>query len=194
MMLKGWRPPVRGPIDVPDPACHRSVMRAAFFAVTVLVGAVLAAYSTPIPVPFSVRLGAQAQTPLLGTWSFNPGRSTSDPDRIPFRRGTCRIEPWDDGVRVTYDLVRIRGGITHLEWTGRFDGQDYPLEGVEADVTNAYKRIDDRTYQIIQKVNGLVVLTERLNISPDGRTVTTVALIRDAGGREIAITTVYDKK
>ena len=34
----------------------------------------------------------------------------------------------------------------HLEWTGKFDGNDYPVQGVEVVLTNAYRRVDDRTY------------------------------------------------
>ena len=40
-------------------------------------------------------------------------------------------------------------------------------------VTNAYRRIDDRTYEIVQKVDGAVVLTSRMAISSDGKTLTT---------------------
>ncbi len=133
--------------------------------------------------------------PLLGTWIFNPARSTADPDLIPFRRGTCRIErAGDDGIRVVYDFVRLRGGVTHLEWTGRIDGEDYPLQGVDADVTNAYRRVGDRTYEIVQKVNGRVALVETLVVGADGRTITTVAPTTDAGGRATTLTTAYDRK
>jgi len=140
--------------------------------------------------------GVRADAPslLVGTWNFNPAKSTANPDLVPFRRGTCRIEPWEDGFKVTYDLVRMRGGITHLEWTGKADGMDYAVQGVEVDVTNAYRRIDDRTYEIIQKVNGTVALVNRLTISPDGKTITTLAPTRDAAGRPITITTVYEKQ
>ena len=59
-------------------------------------------------------------------------------------------------------MVRNRGGITHLEWTGKFDGNDYPVQGVELVLTNAYRRVDDRTYELIQKIDGEVVATARL--------------------------------
>src|SRR4249920_3252389 len=73
----------------------------------------------------------QAPTSWFGTWTYNAAKSTNVAGPFPFKRATCRIEPWEDGVRVTYDLVRVRGGITHLEWTGKFDGTDYPVQGVE---------------------------------------------------------------
>jgi hypothetical protein len=131
----------------------------------------------------------QTATSWFGTWTYNAAKSTSDAGPVPFKRATCRIEPWEDGVRVTYDLVRVRGGITHLEWTGKFDGSDYPVEGVEVVVTNAYRRIDDRTYEVVQKVDGQVSVTARMSVSPDGRTLTTATTA--SNGR--VTTTVFDR-
>jgi hypothetical protein len=141
-------------------------------------------------------LAAQADDigPLVGTWVFVPEKSTADSTLIPFRRGTCKIQ-WSAGaVRITYDLVRLRGGITHLEWTGAIDGRDYAVQGIDSDVTNAYRRIDARTYEIVQKVNGAVSLVERLVVSADGNTITTTAPLRDPSGRTMTLTTVYERQ
>ena len=104
------------------------------------------------------------------------------------------MEPWGDGVQVVYDMVRPRGGITHLEWRGAFDGRDYPLTGVEdIIVTNAYRRTDDRSYEIIQKVNGEIVATARVTISADGRTLTTVTTTKNPSG-DATSTTIYERQ
>ena len=84
-------------------------------------------------------------------------------------------------------MVRNRGGITHLEWIGRLDGNDYPVQGVELVLTNAYRRVDDRTYELIQKIDGEVVAT-RDHDSPDGRMITTVNASRTASA-----TTIYER-
>jgi hypothetical protein len=60
----------------------------------------------------------------------------------------------DDGLRVVYDMVRRRGGITHMEWNGRFDGKEYPVQGVDYVLTNAYRKLSDRSYEIVVKVDG----------------------------------------
>ena len=65
-------------------------------------------------------------------------------------------------------MVRPRGGVTHLEWTGQFDGRDYPVQGVEEFVTYAYQRIDDRTYDVITKLDGRPAATSRAVLSADG--------------------------
>ena len=130
----------------------------------------------------------------LGRWTLNVEKSVYNPGPPPYKRGTFTVEPHGDQVRVTYDLVRPRGGITHMEWTGRFDGDDYPVHGVEAVVTNAYRRIDDRTFDVVVKLNGRTTATSRVRISPGGKTMTTVTAGRNAQGQEVTTTTVYEKR
>src|SRR5580765_5426351 len=78
-----------------------------------------------------VPLLLQTRDALFGTWQL---ASSSGPSA--YSRVTCKIEPWQEGVRVVYDMVGLRGGITHWEWTGKLDGKDYPLEGIEENVTD----------------------------------------------------------
>ena len=120
--------------------------------------------------------------PWLGTWKL------SKPD-ARYKRVITRIEPWEDGIRVTYDMVGTRGGVTHMEWTGKFDGKDYPVEGVDYVLTNAYKLINDHSYEIVIKVEGGVAATARVEVSPDGRTLTTVTSQKSGTS-----TTIYDKQ
>src|SRR5207244_2654031 len=95
----------------------------------------------------------QAQAPWFGTWSLNFAKSTGSSDPR-YKKVTSRIEPWKDGLKVTYDAIGTRGGITHMEWAGSFDGKDYPVQGVDYVLTNAYSRVDDHTYEIVVKVDG----------------------------------------
>ena len=133
------------------------------------------------------------QAPWFGTWKLNFAKSTGNPD-TRFKKVTTQIEPWEDGLKVTYDAVGSRGGITHLEWSGRFDGRDYPVQGVDYVLTNAYSQIDDHTYQITIKVDGGVAATARVVISPDGKTLTTVTTEKNAQNQQVTSTTVYDKQ
>lgn len=138
-------------------------------------------------------LAAQAPA-LFGTWTVNLERSTFTTNPPPFKRETCTIEPWEGGVRVSYDIVGTRGGITHVEWTGRFDGRDYPVQGVDDVLTNAYRQLDDRTYDVVIKADGAVAATARVAISPDGQTITTVTTGRNAQGEETRSTAVFDRQ
>ena len=134
-------------------------------------------------------LAGQPQPSWFGTWTLNLARSTYSPGPPPYTRARRRVEPSGDGIKITDDMVRSRGGIIHLEWTGKFDGKDYPVQGVELVLTNAYRRIDDRAYELIQKIDGEVVATSRMAMSPDGRTITTVNSSRTASA-----TTVYERQ
>jgi hypothetical protein len=111
------------------------------------------------------------QEPLIGEWHLRFDESTFA-SRPQYKRVTTKIEPRRDGLKVVYDMVGVRGGVTHWEWMGRVDGRDYALQGVEEVVTNAYVRTADRQYTITTKVNGRVTTTATITISPDGRIMT----------------------
>ena len=138
-------------------------------------------------------VGAQSApdipTAWLGTWTLNVAKSTSV-GAFPYRRGTRRISAATDGtITIVDDLVRMRGGVLHLEWTGKFDGLDYPVQGVEVVLTSAYRRIDDRAWELRQKIDGEPVATVRFTISSDGKTLTSVTSTRTDSA-----TTVYEKQ
>jgi hypothetical protein len=135
----------------------------------------------------------QAEAPWFGTWKLIPEKSTANPDP-PFKRVTFRIEPGDDGLKVTYDMVGTRGGITHLEWSGKFDGKDYAVQGVDYVLTNAYSGVDERSYRIAIKVDGTAAATATVVVSPDGKTLTTSTIEKNAFGKEVKTTTVYERQ
>lgn len=128
-----------------------------------------------------------------GTWRLDVERSEYRPGPAPYRRGTLVIEPWNGGVRMIYDLIGVRGGVTHLEWTGRFDGRDYPVQGADEYITYAYLPVDDRTVRAAVKVDGRVVATATVVLSADGRTMTTQTRGTDYRGRPLLTTTVYTR-
>ena len=138
-------------------------------------------------------LTLQTQGPWLGTWRLNVPESAVRRD-LPYKRGTCKIEPWADGSRVTYDFVGTRGGVTHMEWTGKFDGKDYRVQGVDYVLTNAYSIVNDRGYEIVVKVDGAVSASTRVTISPDGKTLTAVTAEKNSRGEVVNTSVVYDKQ
>jgi hypothetical protein len=155
-----------------------------FFAVTTLIAALVALPQTGPSQPLE---------PWFGTWRLNLEKSTADRD-VRYKRATSRIEPRAGGLRVTYDLVGVRGGLTHMEWIGKFDGKDYPVQGVDYVLTNAYSRVNERSYQIVTKVDGALTTTATVVISPDNKTLTTVTTGKDAKGNTLTTTTVYERQ
>jgi hypothetical protein len=123
---------------------------------------------------------AFAQTPSwLGTWRLDLSRSEFIPGPAPYVRATRRVEPFGDSIRIVEDFVRVRGGITHLEWTGKLDGRDYRVHGVDLFVTYAYRIVDPVTLEGVVKVDGAVASTSRETFSADGGMVTIIT--RGAG-------------
>ena len=137
--------------------------------------------------------GTRGLEAWFGTWTLNLSKSVYDPGPPPYTRASYVIEPWKDGIKVTYDMVYPRGGTTHLEWTGKFDGQPYPLQGVDEYVTYAYKPIDDHTYDVELRIDDRLAGLSRVTLSPDVRTITTITKGRDASGRTVTTSTVYER-
>src|SRR4051812_41537594 len=110
----------------------------------------------------------------VGVWTLGAvlasGNSTAP--RL-YTRGTRHITSTESAVSIVDDLVRIRGGVVHLEWTGKIDGGDYPVQGVEVYLTSVYHLVDDHTLELTQKLDGRVVVRARLVLSADGKTITT---------------------
>jgi hypothetical protein len=133
--------------------------------------------------------GAQAaQAPWFGTWKLDPLRSTVQSDR--YKRVITRIEPSGDGLKVTYEMVGTRGGVSHLEWAGKLDGRDYPVEGIDSILTNAYTLLGDRSYRIVVKVEGVVAESAVVEVSADGKTLTSTTT-RKGGATTLS---VYEKQ
>ena len=126
----------------------------------------------------------------VGVWVLASAVSANNPD-VPraYARATRHISSTGAVVSIVDDLVRVRGGVVHLEWTGTLDGRDYPVEGVEIYLTSAYQQIDDHTLELTQKVDGRPVVRARMILSADGQTITT-----ETTDGITTTTTVYRKR
>ena len=157
-------------------------------ALTVWVPPLLAASAVQEP---GVTTSAPAASPWFGRWEQDLATAVRWYESPPYKRVTLRIEPWKDGLRVIYDMVRTRGGVTHVEWDGRFDGRDYPVQGIDSPMTNAYRRVDERSYQIVVKVDGREAATATAVVSRDGATLTVTTIERGSSGQKAVSTAMY---
>jgi hypothetical protein len=103
----------------------------------------------------------------LGTWKLNPAKSKID-EGIP-KNDTVTYAAAGDSVKVSIEGTAVYGTPTHSEWTGKFDGKDYPVTGNPTEETRSYKKIDDHTLQFASKRNSTVVLTGRIVVRPMAR-------------------------
>ena len=88
-------------------------------------------------------------------------------------------------------MVRRRGGVQHIEWFGVFDGKDYPVLGVDYVLTNAYRRLSDRSYEIVVRVDGRQAAVATAIVSSDGTTMTVDTVERDASDITVNTRAVY---
>jgi hypothetical protein len=128
----------------------------------------------------------------MGTWKLNEAKSKIGPG-MP-KNTTVVYAAADDSVKITVDGVDADGKPVHNEWTGKFDGKDYPVTGDSSSDTRAYKRVNDHTLEITNKKGGTVTTTARVVVSADGKNRTVTAHGKDAKGKKISGTSVYDKQ
>src|ERR1700674_1762722 len=64
---------------------------------------------------------------FIGTWKLNEAKSKM-PAGSP-KNTTVVYEAAGDNVKVTTDGTDGDGKPSHSEWTGKFDGKDYPVTG-----------------------------------------------------------------
>ncbi len=128
----------------------------------------------------------------MGTWKLNEAKSKFSPGAT--KNNSVVYAPAGDMVKVTVDGVDKDGKAEHNEWTGKFDGKDYPVVGSAGYDSRAYTKVDDHKMSMTIKKAGKVVATGTIVVSADGksRTVTTVG--SDPKMTAMNNTGVYDKQ
>jgi len=132
-----------------------------------------------------------AQDSQIGTWTLNEAKSHLAKGAP--KNTTVVYEMAGDQTKVTVDGVDAAGNPTHSEWTGKFDGKPYPVTGDPLAETRTYRRINSRTLTLTHKKDGKISLTGRIVVAANGKTRTVTTTSRDAKGRRITNTAVYDK-
>jgi hypothetical protein len=128
----------------------------------------------------------------IGTWKLNEVKSKLNPEGP--KNTTVVYTVAGDSVKVTVDGVDKDGKPTHNEWTGKFDGKDYPVTGDANSDVRSYKKIDDHTLELTGKKGSKVTLTGRITVSPDGKSRTVDVTATDPSGKKVSSTAVYDKQ
>jgi hypothetical protein len=127
-----------------------------------------------------------------GTWHVASETSTyTGPPS--YTRATYIIAPEGDGLHITYEGVLSRGGVTHLEWRGKLDGSEQPVQGSDEYLTYAYLAPSIARWELTARIDGRVVATAVVTFAADGKTMTTVTRAV-ADGKPIVTTTVCRKR
>ena len=132
-----------------------------------------------------------AADPHTGTWKLNEAKSKFAPGAT--KNNTVVYEAAGDNTKVSVDGTDGSGKSVHNEWTGKFDGKDYPVTGDSTADSRSYKKVNARTLAMTNKKDGKTIMTGRIVVAADGksRTVTTTTT---ANGKKSMTTAVYDKQ
>jgi hypothetical protein len=145
-------------------------------------------------------VSAQLTDPWFGTWKVNLEKSTYSSGPPP-KSFTRTVEPSSGGLKEITDVVSAQNRTTHTETIATFDGTDSLVQGpppagapTTARITRAYQRIDGRTYEFVNKVDGQVTTTIRTAHSVDGTTSMLRVTGINAQGETVNNTVVWDKQ
>jgi hypothetical protein len=133
-----------------------------------------------------------ADDAFTGTWKLNEAKSKAGAGLG--KNSTVIYETMGDSVKVTIEGTTADGKAFKDEWTGKFDGKDYPVTGNPTTDSRAYKKINDHTLEVSGKKDGKVTITVKIVVSADGKTRTVTGSQTDAAGKKVSMSAVYDKQ
>jgi hypothetical protein len=145
-----------------------------------------------LPLCFVATAVCFAADPFEGTWKLNEAKSKLDPGGP--KNHAVVYEAAGDKVKITVDGTAADGKTTHSEWTGKFDGKDYPATGDANADARSYKKVNGRTLDFTGKRDGKAVVNGRVVVSADGKTRTVTVSGTNAKGEKFQTTAVYDKQ
>jgi len=133
-----------------------------------------------------------ADDPTMGTWKLNEAKSKIGAGAP--KNNTVVYAPAGDSVKVTVEGVDGTGKPAHSEWTGKFDGKDYPVTGDPNADMRSYTKVNDRTLSFTQKKDGKETTSGKIAIAADGKSRTVTTTVTGADGKKTNSTAVYDKQ
>src|SRR3954447_6665183 len=131
-----------------------------------------------------------ADDPMMGTWKLNEAKSKMTPGAA--KNTTVIYATAGDQIKITVDGTDAQGKAAHSEWTGKFDGKDYPVTGDTTANMRSYKK-EGKDLELTNKKAGKVTATGKVVVSADGKTRTVTITATDDKGAKTTSTAVYDK-
>ncbi len=149
--------------------------------------------TTLLLVALAVNVAVAAADQHSGTWKMNPAKSKYSPGPTP-KSVTLKVDADENNIKINADGTDADGSPTHVEYSAKFDGKDYPVTGLPYADTVSVKRIDTNTIQSTLKKANQVVMTVTSTVSNYGKMRTSTFKGKDAQGRDVNNVVVYDKQ
>jgi hypothetical protein len=133
-----------------------------------------------------------AADPQMGTWKLNEAKSKITPGTT---KNTQVVYSSTFGqVKIKSDGIDANGKPIHVEWSGKFDGKDYPVTGDPNSDSRSYTKLNERTLTTANKKNGKVTVTGQIVVSADGKSRTVTVTGTTPKGKKFKNVAVYDKQ
>jgi hypothetical protein len=133
-----------------------------------------------------------AADPQIGTWKLNETKSKITPGTL--KNTQVVYSSMFGQVKVKSDGIDANGKPSHVEWSGKFDGKDYPVSGDPNSDARSYTKINDRTLMTAAKKNGKVTVRGKIVVSADGKTRTVTLDGTTPKGKKFKNVAVYNKQ
>ncbi len=147
-----------------------------------------------IVVAVGLTLPAFGQSPnaLIGTWKFNPEKSSGN---IPFAKSSVLTFSGEgQNLRNTAEGIDAQGNPFKVTFIHIYDGKPHPTTGSPEYDSTAYTRVNSNNVNLLRFKDGKIAMIGYLTVSPDGKTYTGVAQGITANGYQWHSTLVYDRQ
>jgi hypothetical protein len=155
-------------------------------------------FSLAMLVVMFVSVAGWAEDVQTGRWVLNVARSQFKTSAAPKTQIVTIVPDGKDGVKVTGEVVRTNGAKAAFAYAAQYDGKEYPRtetgDGAVPGQTVTVKRIDSRTVERISYLKGKKLVSEKWEISRDGRTRTVTQSGVGPDGKPVDNVLVYEKQ
>jgi hypothetical protein len=135
---------------------------------------------------------AFAADPNVGTWKLNEAKSQFAAGAV--KNVTVTYTTVGENYKCVVEGVDGAGKPTHNEWTGKFDGKDYPVIGDPSANTRSLRMVKPGHYALTNKKDGTTVVTGTVDFSADNKSRTLTTDMTDAAGKKQKSIAVYDRQ
>ncbi len=136
--------------------------------------------------------GFAQSDPFIGTWKLNMVQSKFSPGPAP-KSGSVTFTTAAPGFRTVVEGVGAKDEKTRWEYTGNYDGKDYPLKGNPDGDMISVRRISANSVETTIKRAGKPTVTNLRTVSADGKTLTVVTKGTNGQGQTVHNVQIFEK-
>ena len=137
--------------------------------------------------------GLTAPDPFAGNWKLNLAKSRMDPDHHPVS-AMMRFEPSATGYRLTVEGTHEAGDKVSNTVELNLDGRDHLVPGEFPEMLTSASRPKPNLIEIYARKAGQVVSRNTLEVSKDGKKLTSTIYTKDGKKMSVKSVGVFDRQ